>query len=249
MKINFKKFGVLLSFVFLSHFAFAVTPEFRDGDIIGESEISSVPMTSFFEAATASRYGHVAVVLKVNNNWVVYEETPPKAQVSSLQSFLNRSPGPYSIIRRHQLMTAAQLNILKSSAQEIVNKGVPYNHSQTQHDGFLNCSEFVRLVFSKAGIAVGKLERVQDLNLKTFHGYPWQLWLHLLPATKLTDLVVTPASVMRTSGWAHVAGTSIPSKKYSDQELVEAWKKENGLNGVASLWRLKPEEIEKLARP
>ena len=249
MKINFKKFGLVLSLILLSNFSFAITPEFHDGDIVGESEINSVPMTSFFEAATASRYGHVAVILKVNNNWVVYEETPPKAQVSSLQSFLNRSQGPYSVIRRSLPMTAAQFGILKAAAQEIVNKGVPYNHSQTQHDGFLNCSEFVRMVFSKAGIAVGKLESVQELNLKTFHGYPWQLWLHLLPDTKLTDLVVTPASVMRTPGWNQVGGSLAPNKKYTDAELVESWKKERALNGVASLWRLTPEAVEKLARP
>lgn len=249
MKINFKKISVALSLVFISSIAFAIAPEFRDGDIIGESETSSVPMTSFFEAATASRYGHVAVVLKVNNNWVVYEETPPKAQVSSLQNFLKRSQGPYSVIRRNQLLNGAQYGLLKAAAQEIVNKGVPYNHSQTQHQGYLNCSEFVRLIFSQAGIAVGKLERVQDLNLKTFHGYPWQLWMHLLPDTKLTDLVVTPASVMRTSGWIHVAGSLVPNQRYSDAELVESWKRENALNGVAALWRIKPEDLEKLAKP
>jgi len=61
------------------------------------------------------------------------------------------------------------------------------------------------------------------------------------------DQVTTPASVMPTPGWQHVMGPLNPYMKYSDSELVKAWKAENALEGVAKLWKLTLEQVEKLS--
>ena len=245
----FKKLGLVFSVVFVFHFAHAEVLQFQEGDIIGESEIDHSANTAFFEAATGTRFGHVAVVLKVENNWYVYEETPPKARVLELQKFLDNSPGPFAVIRKQEPLLAGQLRLVKEKAQDIVDREVPYNEFQTAHDGYLNCSEFARAVFAAAGVNVGKIERIQDMNLATFHGYPWQLWQRIHPETKLDDQVTSPASVMRSPGWQVVMGQLDPLKKHSDQELVKAWKDENALEGVAKYWRLTVEQLEKLAEP
>jgi Permuted papain-like amidase enzyme, YaeF/YiiX, C92 family len=248
IKISSHVFLALFFSIALS-IAHAENLKLREGDIIGESEIAHSPTTAFFEAATASRYGHVGVVLKFNNDWYVYEETPPKARMNPLETFLKSSAGPFTVIRRQIALDFLQVRRIKAAAQDIVNRGVPYNHSQTRNKDSMNCSEFTHTVFAAAGIQAGQVQKIQDMNLATFHGYPWALWQKIHPETKLDDEVITPASVMRTSGWFKVEGTLVPSKHYSDIELIKNWKNEHALEGVATLWRTTPADLEKLAQP
>jgi hypothetical protein len=222
---------------------------FHEGDILGESEVALDPDTSFFEAATQSRYGHVGVVLKSQNQLVVFEAYPPGAQVVMIGSFLDRSRGHYTVLRRKTGLSAVELTAVRNAATELVQKRVPYNYSQTMNDGSLNCSEFVHKVFSAAKISVGAVQKIKDMNLKSFHGYLWKLWQASTPDTKLEDSVVTPLSVMTSSNYVRVSGTLDPAKLYSDKELVQQWRAEGALNSIAELWQVTPAQIEKMANP
>ena len=222
---------------------------YLEGDIVGESEITVDASTSFFEAATASRYGHVGVIIRGKTEWVVYEEYPPKAQIVTLKDFLARSHGTYTVIRRRQALTATQLQQVRASAQDIVKRGVPYNYSQTSNNDSMNCSEFIHSIFAAAQLQVGKVQTVADLNLKTFHGYLWKIWQQTSPDTSLKDHVLTPASVMKTADWSKIDGSVDPNVLLTDAQLVAQWKKESALKGIADEWGVTTQQIDKMAQP
>ncbi len=243
------KKSILVFILIFSSAKVLAAASYQDGDVIGESEITTDASTSFFEAATGTRYGHVGVIFKEKQGWMVYEEFPPQAQIVTVQEFLSRSHGTYTVIRKSEALTAEQLKLVKSLAQDIVKRKVPYNYSQTSNSESMNCSEFVKAVFANAKLNVGKIETVGNLNLKTFHGYLWKIWKQASPETQTTDPVVTPASVMRTANWIMVDGTVDPHVTLTDAQLTAQWKKESALNGVAAEWGITPQQIEKLAQP
>lgn len=220
----------------------------KEGDIIGQSEIIEDSSTSFIEAATRSRFGHIGLVLKYENELAIYEEYPPGAQIVSLNEFFNRPPGLFSVIRKDVPLTQEELTIIHNASDELVKINYPYNYSQTFNNESMNCSEFINFVFKKANVSVGKIETINDMNLKAFKGVPWRLWRLSDPHISKKDLVITPKSIMQTKGWTPIYGTLNPKDNLSDRDLYLQWKNENALSEVAHQWYLFKWELNILSR-
>src|SRR5271170_7740521 len=64
---------------------------FQTGHVIAISEMNADPSTLLFEAATASRYGHMGIVAETPNGLMVYHSMPPGVQMTPLADFIGRS--------------------------------------------------------------------------------------------------------------------------------------------------------------
>jgi len=246
------RFFYILSLIFIcasSGRASTDTFAFKEGDILGESELAVDPSTAIFEAATSSRYGHVGVVLQQGADLVVYEEYPPAAEIVSINEFIERSHGHYSVIRKKVPLTSDQLVSVRIEAQMFVANHIGYNYFQTSNGTLFNCSEFARAVFARAHVDVGQKQTVGDMDLKAFSGYLWSMWQQDNSSVSLKDHVVTPNSVMQSSGWQWVSGSTDPQKKLSDKDLVSQWKQEQVLDSIGDEWGLSAAQVEKLANP
>src|SRR5437868_2636125 len=61
------------------------------GHVVAISEMRADPSTLLFEAATASRYGHMGVVADTPEGLMVYHSMPPGVQKTPLADFLGRA--------------------------------------------------------------------------------------------------------------------------------------------------------------
>jgi hypothetical protein len=242
------KIFLILTLVLISTVGLSREIDIRPGDIIGMSEIINDPSTAYIEAATQSRYGHVGVALEKNNQLWIYEEYPPFAQIVSIDEFLKRAPGHFTIIRRENTFTKIELDQLQLAANDVVESKYPYNYSQVKNAQSMNCSEFVNFVFAKAGVSVGKFETLKEMSLNSFHGHPWRLWKLGARNLKKSAQVLTPKSIMRTAGWSVVAGNLNPFRDYSDHDLYIDWKKEKASKLVADQWYIYEWELNLLSK-
>jgi hypothetical protein len=240
---------IFLAICFGAFCAKAQALSLHEGDIIGESEIIEDSSTAYIEAATQSRFGHVGVILKKNNQLVVYEEYPPQAQITTVSDFLKRAPGIYAVIRRKTALTENQLSILRHVGDEFVAKKYPYNYSQTRNQSSLNCSEFLHELFGSAGLTVGQVQTIGQMNLRAFRGVPWLLWKVSGSGVTKADQVVTPKSVMQSPGWFQISGSLNPKANLTDRELYLQWLKEGAAAGVAHEWYLFKWELALLSYP
>lgn len=243
-------FKLLFTIILFSSFSLkAQVLSLKEGDIIGESEVIEDSSTAYIEAATKSRFGHVGLVLEINNELLIYEEYPPGAQIVSINDFLKRAPGLFSVIRRDSSFTTEELLSIHKASDDLVKQNYPYNYSQIRNNTSMNCSEFVNFVFSKANINVGKIETIGAMNLKAFGGIPWGLWKLSSPGLSRSAEVITPKSVMQTNGWSKVKGmgTLNPGDNLSDRDLYLQWKDENALSGIAHEWYMFKWELSALS--
>lgn len=211
----------------------------KTGDVVGISESVVDPSTIFFEAATASRYGHVGVVVKEKLNpndqqetLMVYHANPPIVHRVSLKAFLGRasfSGSPlFTIMRPEPALSVEDSQALVKTMQAYMMKPTYYNKSQMINDNTLNCSEFVYKSFASIHRSVGTIEKMKDLNLKTFGGRLFEYFKRGGDVNTDAD-VVTPLSVIHSANLKLVFSTIPCEKLYSDFELHQLWDKEGSL--------------------
>ena len=148
--------------------------KFRTGQIIGVSQMIYEPFSIFYEVATASRIGHVGLVLVEGDDVsIVQSDFKLGGEVNgfmrqTLDEFFQRSwsfrgQRSYVIIEPETTLNNYQSQRLFTAIEELETKKFVYNkvHLYDPNMKMMNCSEFVHNAFKLAGLQPpGELEKI-----------------------------------------------------------------------------------------
>jgi hypothetical protein len=137
----------------------------KEGDIIFQESLSD--QAKALKLATKSRYTHVAIILKMNNEWVVEEAVQP-VKITKLANFILRGKNNHYVIKRlktaDEILTPEKINEMKLYGRTFLNKN--YDLYFGWDDKRIYCTELVWKLYKKVlNIEVGKLEHLKDFDL------------------------------------------------------------------------------------
>lgn len=213
----------------------------QEGQVLAMSEPRYDGSTFFFEAVTGSRYGHIGIVMKEKDKWVVYEANPPIAGKVPLNDFLGRSldhkgQPQATLIGHKEPLTASEVTQLRTILESMLAKKIPYDF---QHDALnekaMDCSEFVFRAFRKLKRPLGVLEGLKTLNTGSFGGFLMKFFEDLTGVKPSKEQrFVSPSSIVRDPR-AKVVLSTLQTRFLSDLEILEAWKRVGGLPHLAGV--------------
>ena len=134
-------------------------PSLRNGDLIFQTSTSSQSSAIF--VATGNSYTHMAIIKESPSGFVVVEaagvvkETP-------LQDWVNRGLLNRVAVYRAETLTDEQSQVILSSAEKYY--GRAYDIFFSFNNQAIYCSELPYLAFGQAGIPIGRVQKVSDLN-------------------------------------------------------------------------------------
>jgi len=181
-------------------------PPLKDGDLIFQTSTST--QSKAILVATASAYTHVGLLKKQGDAWVVIEAVA-HVKETPLTEWIDRGLFKRVAIYRDSQLSAAQTQQIFSAATHLYGK--PYNPFFSFDDNGIYCSELPYLAYKAAGIPIGEIQKVADLNIdnilvKKLIAQRWQRY----PACQmrhydfeacyryiLAQPLITPASLAR----------------------------------------------------
>jgi hypothetical protein len=134
-------------------------PPLKNGDLVFQTSTSSQSSAIF--VATGNSYTHMGIIKDGPSGFVVIEaagvvrETPLQDRVN--RGLLNRVA-----LYREEKLTDEQSQVILSSAGKYY--GRAYDIFFSFNNQTIYCSELPYLAFGEAGIAIGRLQKVSDLN-------------------------------------------------------------------------------------
>jgi cell wall-associated NlpC family hydrolase len=137
----------------------------KDGDIIFQESRSS--QSRAIQLATKSRYTHVGMIFKQNNQWMVLEAVQP-VRYTSLKVFIARSTRGHFAVKRlanaDAALTPPTIEKMKQLAKTMLGKN--YDLYFEWSDSKIYCSELVWKIYERAlHVEVGKLARLKEFDL------------------------------------------------------------------------------------
>lgn len=165
-------------------------PAVRSGDVVLQTSKSR--QSEAIQLATDSPYSHVGIV-EVTPRGTYVVEAIGKVSRTPWRAWRLRGEGGKVTIRRPRGLSPKQLSKVLAEADAFLGK--PYDARFGWDDDRIYCSELVYKAYLRgAGVEVGKLEKVRDLNISPIEAaviqrykvIPWNLEL------------VTPASIARS---------------------------------------------------
>jgi hypothetical protein len=138
----------------------------REGDIIFHESVSE--QSAAIKLATHSKYTHVAIIFKYNDQFQVLEAVQP-VRISSLDAFIRRGVGGHFVVKRisdyDTVMTPDVIQKMKNLGRSYIGKN--YDIYFEWSDSRLYCTELVWKLYKRVtGKEVGKLERLKDFDLE-----------------------------------------------------------------------------------
>jgi Permuted papain-like amidase enzyme, YaeF/YiiX, C92 family len=138
-------------------------PLLQDGDLIFQTSMSS--QSSAILIATADPYSHMGIV-KNDGKSVKIIEAAATVKETALQEWINRGLLKRIAIYRDPDLTQDQARQILSAARELYGK--PYDIFFSFNNDTIYCSELPFLAYREAGISIGKIQKVSDLNFDNF---------------------------------------------------------------------------------
>lgn len=236
--------GLLISYVAN---AFELPAEFKNhqwktGEVIGMSILAEDTTAMFYEAATASRYSHIGMVLVENGQVNVVEAIKPQARISTLEAFLSRAGTDAKSLSlqatvldlRNELTLAEQAKVTEV-AHQLVDKPTLFNEKVVLDLVNMNAAELVYFIFKQVNREVGTIDKVSDINHRAFAGVVWELFQQTGLEITLDSPVMTPMSIVISPALVPVIA-NLPTQEYlADQTLYSQWKAEGYVLKLAEL--------------
>ena len=139
--------------------------QLQEGDIIFQTSLSS--QSKAIQLATHSKWSHMGIVFKQNENWYVFEASNV-VKATKLNDWIERGEGGHYVIKRviddSKIKSADNLAAMKKCANKFLGK--KYDLYFEWSDDKIYCSELVWKVYD-AGlhIQVGQLQHLKDFDL------------------------------------------------------------------------------------
>lgn len=138
---------------------YRVLPALENGDLIFQTSTSNQAKAILF--ATMSPYTHMGIVRVKQDEILVVEAVQPLRE-TPLNDWIARGVlGRYSVFRLPSL-TAKQKRKVLLNAKSLY--GWPYDMFFSFDNNAIYCSELPYLAYKEAGIELGKVQKVSDLN-------------------------------------------------------------------------------------
>lgn len=141
------------------------TIKLQDGDIIFHTSTSS--QSKAIQAATHSKYSHMGLIYRENNEIYVFEAVQP-VKLTPLQDWIKRGKGRHYVVKRlkdsDKILTPAVIQKMKEEGQKYLGKS--YDVYFEWSDERIYRSELVWKIYKNVlNIELGKLQRIRDFDL------------------------------------------------------------------------------------
>lgn len=134
-------------------------PELRDGDLIFHTSTSN--QSSAILVATADAYTHMGIIKKKDSNAFVIEAAGTVKE-TPLNDWVNRGLFKRVAVYRDPDLTSAQARRILAKAKTYY--GRPYDIFFSFNNKAMYCSELPYLAYKGAGITIGTVQKVSELN-------------------------------------------------------------------------------------
>jgi hypothetical protein len=134
-------------------------PELRSGDLIFQTSTSNQSGAIF--VATANAYTHMGIIKKNGSNIVVIEAVGTVRE-TPLKDWVNRALFKRVAIYRDPTLTPSQAKQILAKAKTYY--GRAYDIFFSFNNNAMYCSELPYLAYKGAGIPIGKVQKVSELN-------------------------------------------------------------------------------------
>ena len=139
--------------------------DWRIGDLIFQESLS--PQAAAIRVATDSRYTHMGIVLQTENGPRVIEAGRTVAEVP-LADFIARGSGADYAVYRVAGLASGEADAAIAAARAYYER--PYDIFFRLDPAAIYCSELPFYAFQAAGITLGRVERLGDLDIDTPEG-------------------------------------------------------------------------------
>ena len=138
----------------------------KNGDIIFQTSKSS--QSKAIQLATKSKYSHMGIIYKIDNEFFVFEAVQP-VKLTPLKTWIKRGENSYYVIKRlknaDEILTKDALSKLKKIGESF--RGKPYDIYFEWSDEKIYCSELVWKMYKEAiNIEIGKLQNLSEFDLE-----------------------------------------------------------------------------------
>ena len=138
--------------------------EFKEGDLIFQSSMSG--QSQAIQLATGSKYSHVGILFKENNEMMVYEAVQPVC-ATPIAQWIDRGDNDHFVVKRlvgaDSILNRETIGQMKSYARN--NLGKNYDIYFEWSDERIYCSELVWKIFKDAtDLEIGKLQRLEEFD-------------------------------------------------------------------------------------
>jgi len=169
-------------------------PALQSGDVVLQTSHSA--QSAAIQQATHSPFSHVGVVEVADDGVFVIEAIQPVSRTPVARWRARGAGGKWTVLRRPDLTDEAAAKVVGEAKKML---GRPYDLLLRWDDERLYCSELVAKAFQRgAGISVGKMQKVRDLDLR---GLLPAIQKRYGPAVPLDQELLTPASIAGDPGF------------------------------------------------
>lgn len=115
----------------------------------------------------------------------------------------------------------------------------------------MNCSEFVSELFRQIGRVAGKIETVDQQNVKAFSGKILMVFQQTGQPLKMEDKVITPFSIVSGDQFKKVSGNLKTDCLTSEVQMAKEWQRLGSLQVFLEMagLNLQPDQFVALANP
>lgn len=141
--------------------------EIQEGDIIFQNLETS--QSKAIELATHSKYTHVGIIFKEENNFFVYEAVGP-VKFTPIDEWINNGEDNHYVIKRLKnsdtILTREIIEKMKSVGKKY--EGKSYDAYFGWSDERIYCSELVwKIYYETTGLEIGKLQVLKEFDLSS----------------------------------------------------------------------------------
>ncbi len=139
--------------------------EFQNGDIIFQTSKSS--QSKAIQLATKSKYSHLGIIYKTNDQFYVYEAVQP-VKLTKLNDWIRRGENSHYVVKRlkdsEAILTDGSLKKMRDYGEKF--KGKNYDIYFEWSDDKIYCSELVWKIYKESlGIEIGELQELREFDL------------------------------------------------------------------------------------
>lgn len=139
----------------------------EDGDIIFHESISE--QATAIKLATKSRYTHVGIIFRYDNDFKVLEAIEP-VKITNLNSFINRGTNNHFNIKRiknsKKILTPIVISRMKEYGNTLIEKH--YDLYFEWSNDRIYCTELVWKLYNKfTGLKIGELKTLKDFDISS----------------------------------------------------------------------------------
>jgi hypothetical protein len=143
------------------------TPLIQNGDIIFQTSLSN--QSKAIQLATNSKYSHVGIIYKNDDQFFVYEAIQP-VKLTLLTEWVNRGENGHYVIKRlknaKEVLSLKILTKMRTIGEKYIGKN--YDIYFEWSDEKIYCSELVWKIYKEAAnIEIGELEELSDFDLSS----------------------------------------------------------------------------------